>query len=112
MHNKMRVGVALGSNLGDRLANLQAARNAIASIAGLLPPVIASSIYETEPVDCEPGAQNFLNAVMEMSYSGSPLHLFERLRQIEVALGRPPQHEPNVSRRIDIDLLYFGDIVV
>ena len=69
----------------------------------------SSLIYETEPVGCEPGAASFLNAVIEFSYEGTPLQLFDQLRQIEVALGRPAEHMRNVSRPIDIDLLYFGD---
>jgi 2-amino-4-hydroxy-6-hydroxymethyldihydropteridine diphosphokinase len=73
--------------------------------------VLASPIYETEPVDCEPGAAGFLNAVIEFSYDGSPEQLFEALRKTEVALGRPADHRRNVSRPIDIDLLYFGNTV-
>ena len=72
----------------------------------------ASPIYETEPVDCEPGAAGFFNAVIEFSYEGEPLELFEQLRRVEVGLGRPAEHARNVSRPIDIDLLYFGDTVV
>ena len=105
----MRAGVALGSNLGNRLANLQSARQAISAIRGVTPPVIASAIYETEPVGCEPGAQNFLNSVIEFSYDGTSVELFDKLRQVEVALGRPANHLRNVSRTIDIDLLYLGD---
>ena len=108
----MRAGVALGSNLGDALANLKAARQAISLIPGVNEPILASPIYETEPVGCEPGAQNFLNAVLELSYTGQPLDLFEELRRVEVQLGRPAEHTRNVSRPIDIDLLYFDDAVI
>src|ERR1700748_832922 len=101
----MRAGVALGSNLGDSLANLRAARAAIGGLPGVLSPLIASAIYETEPVGCEPGAPSFLNAVVEFGFEGDPFQLFNDLRKIELALGRPPQHRPNVSRSIDIDLL-------
>src|SRR5437588_1477279 len=108
----MRAGIALGSNLGDRLANLQAARQAISAIPGVSAPIMASPIYETDPLGCERGAQPFLNAVLEVSYSGSPVELFEQLRQVEIALGRPADHTRNVSRTIDVDLLYFGDAVM
>ena len=108
----MRAGVALGSNLGDSRANLNAARRAIEGIPGVLPPLTASAIYETEPVGCEPGAASFLNAVVEFSYNADPVQLFNSLRQIEVALGRPAEHQRNVSRPIDIDLLYYGDLVI
>jgi 2-amino-4-hydroxy-6-hydroxymethyldihydropteridine diphosphokinase len=105
----MRTGVALGSNLGDRRSNLRAARKAILQLPGVTPPILASAIYETEPIDCEPGAGKFLNAVLEFDYErGDPLELLKRLGELEQALGRLSDRPRNVSRKIDIDLLYFG----
>jgi 2-amino-4-hydroxy-6-hydroxymethyldihydropteridine diphosphokinase len=106
---KMRAAIALGSNIGDRLDNLRAARQQIVDLAGVQSAILSSAIYETDPVDCEPGAQKFLNAVVEFDYEGDPVNLWKQLAAIEVALGRPPDHPRNVSRKIDIDLLYFGD---
>jgi 2-amino-4-hydroxy-6-hydroxymethyldihydropteridine diphosphokinase len=108
-YNKMRTAVALGSNLGDRLENLRAARRQITELAQVQPPVVSSAIYETEPVDCEPGASKFMNAVVEFDYEGDLAHLLEQLVHIEEALGRKRDHRENVSRTIDIDLLYCGD---
>jgi 2-amino-4-hydroxy-6-hydroxymethyldihydropteridine diphosphokinase len=105
----MRTAVALGSNLGDRLANLRVARQQIRDLTDIQPPVLASAIYETDPVDCEPGAPKFLNAVVEFGYDGDPLQLLKKLRSVEAALGRPREHVRNVSRKIDIDLLYIGE---
>jgi len=105
----MRTGVALGSNLGDRLENLRAARRQIIELADVRPPVLSSGIYETEPVDCEPGASKFLNAIIEFDFEGDPVQLLEQLVRIEESLGRKRNHPKNVSRRIDIDLLYCGD---
>jgi len=105
----MRTAVALGSNLGDRLRNLRAARQQISGLTDIQPPVLSSAIYETDPVDCEPGAPKFLNAVVEFGYDGDPLQLLKKLKSIEDALGRPREHARNVSRKIDIDLLYIGD---
>ncbi|HEX4697718.1 MAG TPA: 2-amino-4-hydroxy-6-hydroxymethyldihydropteridine diphosphokinase [Candidatus Udaeobacter sp.] len=105
----MRTAIALGSNLGDGLANLRAARNAILRLPGISPPIISSPVYETDPVDCEPGAQKFLNAVLEFNYEGDPLKLLKSLRDIEYVLGRPRSHRRNISRTIDIDLLYSGE---
>jgi 2-amino-4-hydroxy-6-hydroxymethyldihydropteridine diphosphokinase len=107
--SEMRTGVALGSNLGDRLANLWTARQALANIGGVAPPILASPIYETDPVGCEPGAARFLNAVIEFSYAGEPERLLEQLKQVELELGRPANHGVNLSRPIDLDLLYVGD---
>src|SRR3989441_2565906 len=64
----MRTAVALGSNIGDRLENLRAARKAIFDLANVKSPILSSAVYETEPVGCEPGAGKFLNAVVEFEY--------------------------------------------
>jgi len=108
----MRTAVALGSNLDDRLENLRAARQQICNLANIQPPILSSAIYETDPVDCEPGAPKFLNAVIEFGYNGDPLQLLKKLKGVEDALGRPREHAWNVSRRIDIDLLYIGDMKI
>jgi 2-amino-4-hydroxy-6-hydroxymethyldihydropteridine diphosphokinase len=105
----MRTAVALGSNIGDRLENLRAARRQILDLTDIQPPVLSSPIYETDPVDCEPGAPKFLNAVIEFGYNGDPRQVLKKLKDIEEALGRPPGHARNVSRKIDIDLLYIGE---
>ena len=107
----MRVGIALGSNLGDRLANLRAARKAVIDLAADK-TVLASRVYETEPVECEPGADRFLNAVLEIEYDGDPTELLEQLVRVEESLGRERDHEKNVSRKIDIDLLYADELVI
>ena len=108
----MRAGVALGSNLGERLANLRNARKEIVAMKGALPPLRCSAIYETEPVDCEKGAPKFFNAVIEFGYAGEPIELRRELAAIERVLGRPATHERNVSRPIDLDLLYFDELVM
>jgi 2-amino-4-hydroxy-6-hydroxymethyldihydropteridine diphosphokinase len=105
----MRTAVAIGSNLGDRFENLSAARKRIGDLTDVQPPIVSSAIYETDPIDCEPGATKFLNAVVEFDYGGDPIHLLEQLRCIEESLGRGRDHPKNVSRTIDIDLLYCGD---
>src|SRR5215475_4813521 len=105
----MRTAVALGSNIGDRLENLRAARTAILGLSNMKPPMVSSPVYETEPVGCEPGAGKFLNAVVEFEYDGDLARLLEQLIQIEETLGRKRDHPKNLSRTIDLDLLYCGD---
>jgi 2-amino-4-hydroxy-6-hydroxymethyldihydropteridine diphosphokinase len=105
----MRTAVALGSNIGDRLENLRAAQKAILALSKVEPLIVASPVYETEPVACEPGAAKFLNAVIEFEYGGDAAHLLGELIRIEEALGRGRDHPQNVSRIIDIDLLYSGN---
>ena len=105
----MRTAVALGSNLGGRFENLRTARRQLMELDRIRPPVLSSGIYETEPVDCEPTASKFLNTVVEFDFEGDPVQLLEQLIRIEESLGRKRNHPKNVSRRIDIDLLYCGD---
>ncbi|HTH20250.1 MAG TPA: 2-amino-4-hydroxy-6-hydroxymethyldihydropteridine diphosphokinase [Candidatus Udaeobacter sp.] len=105
----MRTAVGLGSNIGDRLKNLSLARKAMFDLANVKPPVLSSAVYETEPVGCEPNADKFLNAVVEFEYEGNPVRLLEQFIQIEETLGRKRDHRRNLSRTIDLDLLYCGD---
>lgn len=108
----MRAGIALGANLGDRLACLTTARAQIFALEGARSPLLASSLYETEPIDCEPEAPRFFNAVIELGYEGPTLDLLAELQRIEQELGRPAAHERNRARTIDLDLLYHGSHVV
>jgi 2-amino-4-hydroxy-6-hydroxymethyldihydropteridine diphosphokinase len=108
----MRAGIALGANLGDRLVSLTSARARIFALPEVAPPLLSSAVYETDPVECEPAAEKFLNAVVEIGYAGRPQELLAQLKQIEAELGRPPNHPPNHSRSIDLDLLYHGAHVV
>ena len=84
------------------------ARAAIFALPGVHPPLLSSSLYETEPVECEAGAPKFLNAVIEIGHDGDSTELLAELKRIEAALGRQPQHGRNRSRKIDLDLLYHG----
>lgn len=112
-----RCGIALGSNVGDRLGRLRDARDRIAqSVAD--PPgadaILASPAYESAPVDCPDGSPPFLNAVIEIGFGGSPLDLLDSLRAIESGMGREPvgRRVRNGPRVIDLDLLYVDDLVL
>jgi 2-amino-4-hydroxy-6-hydroxymethyldihydropteridine diphosphokinase len=108
----VRAGIALGSNLGDRLANLAAGRDAVLRLPEISTPVLQSGVYETEPVGTGTDAGPFLNAVMEVGLTGDPLTLLAALRSIESALGRPTRHPRNAPRTLDLDILYAGDLVL
>jgi 2-amino-4-hydroxy-6-hydroxymethyldihydropteridine diphosphokinase len=108
----MRCGIALGSNIENRLANLREACKRASSLPGVGPPILVSSIYETTPVDCEPGTAPYLNAVMEVNFSGLPVALLEQLLSIEREMGRPSKKPRNSPRKIDLDVLYIGNLVL
>jgi 2-amino-4-hydroxy-6-hydroxymethyldihydropteridine diphosphokinase len=109
IENSVRAGIALGSNLGDRLRNLKQARDGICALEGVAPPISQSPIYKTVPVECEPDAQDFYNAVIEIDFAKPAEVLLRALQAIEESLGRAADHARNVSRTIDLDLLYFGE---
>jgi 2-amino-4-hydroxy-6-hydroxymethyldihydropteridine diphosphokinase len=105
----MRTGIALGSNVGDRLAQMREARRHLFALEMAAPPFLSSRLYETEPVGTDPDAGAFLNAVLEIDYSGEPLELLTALQFIERQMGRPAERPRNAPRRIDLDILYCGD---
>lgn len=103
------VGLALGSNLGDRWSHLRAARDFLAALHEGDGDAAVSSAYETEPVDCPPGSAPFLNAVMEIVTSLEPEELLDRADGLERRLGREAARQRNAPRPIDIDILYAGE---
>ena len=100
--------LSLGSNLGDREANLRAAIERLE--APDVRVVRTSPVYETEPVDYT-GQRWFLNLAVEAETSLSPMELLARIGKIERALGRV-RTVAKGPRTIDIDILLYGDAVV
>jgi 2-amino-4-hydroxy-6-hydroxymethyldihydropteridine diphosphokinase len=98
-----KVFLSLGSNVGDREANLRAAIER-------LPALRVSPVYETEPVDYTDQPW-FLNLVVEMDTGLSPLELLAMTSRIEQELGRV-RTVAKGPRTIDIDILLYGDAVV
>ena len=97
------VVIALGSNLGDRLANLRAA------LAELEAAGVAirerSGVWETPPVPADQPA--YLNAAIVAGTALEPLSLLAELKRIEHYLGRRPERRWG-PRPIDLDILFYG----
>jgi 2-amino-4-hydroxy-6-hydroxymethyldihydropteridine diphosphokinase len=106
----MRVAIALGSNLDDRLLNLRSARERLFALHEDRGPFLCSRIYETEPVDCPPGSPAFLNAAIELACTRPPLDLLAELQRIEQLLGRPREHGFHAPRTVDLDILYYDNL--
>ncbi len=104
----MKVGLALGSNLGDRLKHLQQAKAYLLSLSSEGWHA-ASPLYETEPIGCPPGSPKFFNAVLEIEFEGAPKTLLKKILAYETAHGRDVNLPKNAARTIDIDILYFGE---
>ena len=107
-----RVGIALGSNLGDRLANLRAARDLLVSLGRPGTGHLQAPIYQTTPVNCPPESPEFYNTVVEIDFEGTPVALLAQTQRIETQLGRTVAGERNAPRVIDVDLLYFGEEIL
>jgi len=103
-----QIYLSLGSNLGDRAANLERAIEALAQTGVRV--LLRSSIYETEPVDfiAQPW---FLNCVVEAETSLTPRQLLEELQSIERKLGSK-KLVPRGPRIIDLDILFYDFAVV
>ncbi len=101
------VYLSLGSNMGDRAANL---REAIDRLASLGEVVAVSSFYETEPVEftAQPW---FLNCAIKLNTEKMPRQLLNGVLNIERTMGRQRIKEKG-PRIIDIDILLFGKSIV
>lgn len=101
------VYLALGTNLGDRLANLKQAASALPPLVRL---IAASPVYETPPWGyAEQPA--FLNQVLQAETDLDPHALLAYLKQIETSLGRRATFR-NGPRVIDLDILFYDDALL
>jgi 2-amino-4-hydroxy-6-hydroxymethyldihydropteridine diphosphokinase len=105
-----RAVLSLGSNLGERLTSLQGAVNAVADTPDVWVTGV-SPVYETEPVDCPPDAETFLNAVVLIDTTLAASRLLDRAHAIEDAFGRERGEgvATNASRTLDVDIIVVGD---
>ncbi len=102
--------IALGSNLGDRAANLRRAIDELAANSQLELTAV-STRHRTVPVGGPTGQGEFLNAAARVQAQLTPRQLLELLLAIEARMGR--QREIHWGPRlIDLDLLLYGDLII
>ena len=101
------VYLSLGSNVGDRTANLQAA---IKQLQASETVKAVSGFYEAEPVELYDQPW-FLNCVVALHTTKSPAELLKKILAIELEMGRVRLRDKG-PRSIDIDIILFGDQVV
>ena len=99
--------LSLGSNLGDRLANLNTAIEGLSKLGSVRQ---VSAIYETEPVEFTRQPW-FLNCAVELMTELSPDQLLQETLRIEQRMGRI-RDQPKGPRSIDIDILLMGDLQI
>ena len=108
MGRKQKVYLSLGSNLGNRLANLQKAIFHIQQKAGKILDI--SAVYENPAFGFE--GDDFLNIVLSLLTPLEPKELLDTLLQIEVDFGRIRSNAGYSSRTLDIDIIYYGTEVI
>ena len=105
----MRGYLGLGSNEGDRLAALRAARVELERRGVAV--VATSSVYETAPQGDVLDQPDFLNACVAVETDLGPEQLLGACKDVERALGRAPGGPRHGPRPIDVDVLLLGDVV-
>jgi 2-amino-4-hydroxy-6-hydroxymethyldihydropteridine diphosphokinase len=100
--------LGLGSNVGDRRANLQGAVGSLPSVGVRVTAV--SSVYDTDPVGELLDQPSFLNACLLVETALEPLELLDAVKRLEAELGRSPDGVRHGPRAIDIDILMLGDV--
>ena len=109
MEGSLRTGyLGLGSNVGDRLANLRAARAALAQHG--VEVTVSSSVYETAPQGELLDQPDFLNACLEVRTALEPEGLLDACKAVERELGREAGGVRHGPRPIDVDVLLLGDL--
>jgi len=104
-----RVGyLGLGSNEGERLENLRAARDAL--VLHEVAVEASSSVYETAPQGQVLDQRDFLNACLRVHTELGPEELLDAAKAVERALGREPGGVRHGPRPIDVDVLLLGDL--
>lgn len=104
----MRGYLGLGSNAGDRVANLRAARDALPGRGVRV--VASSSVYETEPQGEVRDQPDFLNACLAVETELDPEELLDACKAVEHELGREPGGVHHGPRPIDVDVLLLGEL--
>jgi 2-amino-4-hydroxy-6-hydroxymethyldihydropteridine diphosphokinase len=98
--------LGLGSNVGDRRANLERAVEALPSVGVVV--LASSSVYETEPVGLVLEQRSFFNACLRVSTSLGPEELLDACKEVERSLGREAGGVRHGPRPIDVDVLLLG----
>jgi 2-amino-4-hydroxy-6-hydroxymethyldihydropteridine diphosphokinase len=105
----MRIGyLGLGSNVGNRRANLQAAADALPGHG--VNVLAASSTYDTDPVGEILDQPSFLNAALRIETDLGPEELLDAAKAVEREVGRDPGGVRHGPRSIDVDVLLLGDL--
>jgi 2-amino-4-hydroxy-6-hydroxymethyldihydropteridine diphosphokinase len=104
--------IGLGSNLGPSRSIVLQARTRLQDLSSC--PLLASSLWQTSPVDCPAASPPFINAVVGLSPfpEETPEGFLDKLQRIEKDFGRQPKTVLNEPRPLDLDLILWGDRIL
>ena len=99
--------VSLGSNLGESRSIICEAIEQLSVFSSA--PLLRSSLWRTEPVDCPPGTPDFVNAAIGLKprSQDTPESYLACFQELESEFGRRPKRVSNESRTLDLDLITF-----
>lgn len=101
--------LALGSNVGDSPGILRRAMDQLEALSRK--PLLRSSLWQTTPVNCPPGSPTFVNAVVALypQADENSWSLLTKMLAMEKEFGRRPKQVLNEPRRLDLDMICYGD---
>ena len=103
--------IGFGANLGNPVLKFDEAVHELGSVDGVI-LMGKSSLYETKPVGLVDGGPNFVNAVLVVETDVSAEVMINEMRGIERKLGKSTNHRSDLSRVIDLDLLFYGSEII
>ena len=106
----MRIFLSLGTNIGDRVSNLDKAISLI-NMEEQINIMSQSKKYETSPMENQ-NQDNFLNQVIQLDTDTDPFKLLKIIKRIEINLGRIKNNERYMPKIIVIDILAYNDLVI
>ncbi len=105
-----KILLSLGANIGPVERNFRIAVDKLQKQG--LESTKLSSLYRTKAVGCAPGTPDFINAALSGIWTNSVEALHSACRKIEIEAGRPAEHPKWSSRTLDIDIVFFGPLVI
>lgn len=102
--------IAFGGNLGDVESTFKEAVRLLGE--GGFEVFKISSLLNNKAVGCITGTPDFKNGVIIGKWSGKAKELISLCQKIEITLGRPREHQSNMSRAIDLDIIIFGSEII
>lgn len=104
-----KIVLSLGGNQGDVVETFHQAVDWLKD--GGLNEINISSFYRTPPIGCKPGTPDFINGAVSGIWPSTLHELFHLCKNLEEKAGRHRNHLPYASRTLDLDIIFFGDLV-